>query len=316
MWGSGSGRAVSARRRARVAAVRCAWGDECGIDFDLDQRDDHDRRDNHDRRDDGDDDHLDRDDGWRAPRDEPLPTRSSRTTTAPTHPRATTTTTSTPRAPSTPLVPVARPAGASCGEVGAIELLVPGRQARLLVPRGRQQHGARTFPADGSLVTIGSLRLVTSCSPRPRSSVGVEIHALSLFGGAVTASAVSIDVGGATRSRRVAVDGLRVNGRAIATGARAIALGQWALLRVGGSLGERRRGPGAARAALALTSADALAIHPRASRAGLPTGATVLVAFVQSCGAPGASPVQARSKARPCPRGGTRDEARAAGLAC
>jgi hypothetical protein len=70
MWGSGSGRAVSARRRARVAAVRCAWGDECGIDFDLDQRDDHDRRDNHDRRDDGDDDHLDRDDGWRARRDE------------------------------------------------------------------------------------------------------------------------------------------------------------------------------------------------------------------------------------------------------
>jgi hypothetical protein len=64
--GSGSGRAVSARRRARVVAVRCAWGGEGGIDFDLDQRDDHDRRD-------GDDEHVDsdgNDDGCRARRDQ------------------------------------------------------------------------------------------------------------------------------------------------------------------------------------------------------------------------------------------------------
>jgi murein DD-endopeptidase MepM/ murein hydrolase activator NlpD len=188
-------------------------------------------------------------------------------------------------------VPAARPGGASCAEVGALELLVPGYPPLLLVPPGRQR-GALTYPADGALVRIGSLRLVTSCSLRPRSSVRVEIRALSLFGGAVTASMVSIEVRGALRSPRVAVGGLRVNGRAIATDARAIALGRWASLRVGRSLVGRRGGPGAARAASSLTSVGALAIHMRESRAGLPAGATVLVAFVQLRAA--AHPARAR----------------------
>jgi hypothetical protein len=91
---------------------------------------------------------------------------------------------------------------------------VPGRRPLLLVPRGPQQQGSLTYPADGSLVTIGSLRLVTSCSRRPQSVSGVEIRALSLFRGAVTAKTVSIVVRGAMHSRRVAVGGLRVNGRA------------------------------------------------------------------------------------------------------
>jgi hypothetical protein len=68
--GSGCGRAVSARRRARVVGVRSPWDGEGGIDFDLDERDDHDRGVDHDRRDDGDDEYLDRDDGWRGPRHE------------------------------------------------------------------------------------------------------------------------------------------------------------------------------------------------------------------------------------------------------
>jgi hypothetical protein len=193
---------------------------------------------------------------------------ASSTTTAPTRPRVTTTTTRR-RARAATLVPVAASGGARCGLVGAIELLVPGRPPLVLAPRRR---GSLTYPAGGSLVRIGSLRLVRSCSRRPRSLRSVEIGSLSLFGGAVTARQVAIEIRGAMRSRRVVVGGLRVGGRAVSTGARAIAIGRWGALRAGRS---------SVRSHGRLASAGALAIRLRRARAGLPAGATVLVAFVQ-----------------------------------
>jgi murein DD-endopeptidase MepM/ murein hydrolase activator NlpD len=156
----------------------------------------------------------------------------------------------------------------SCGEVGALELLVPGRPPVVLVPRGRLRHGSLTYPAGGSLVRIGSLRLVRGCSRRRRSRRAVEIASLSLFGGAVTARRVAIAVHSAMNSRRVVVAGLRLEGRAVSTPARV----RWASLMAGRSLvGVRGR----------LASAGALEIHLLTPRAGLPAGATVLVGFVQ-----------------------------------
>jgi murein DD-endopeptidase MepM/ murein hydrolase activator NlpD len=193
------------------------------------------------------------------------PPPTSSTTTAPIRHRVTTT--PTRRARPATLARVAGSGGAGCGDVAAIELLVPGRPPLLLVPRSRPRHHSLTYPAGGSLVRIGSLRLARSCSSR-----SVEIGSLSLFAGAVTARTVAIHVRGTLRSRRVVVRGLRVDGRAVSTGARAIAIGRWGALRLGRSLA-RSRGR--------LASAGALAIRLRRARAGLPAGATVLVAFVQ-----------------------------------
>jgi Peptidase family M23 len=191
----------------------------------------------------------------------PATTATSRATTTVTAPQ-------TPHAKPKPnprrssvLVPQAA-SSRQCVQAGAVEILSPRRRTIVLTERstrGRAHPRGLIYPADGSVVSIHSLQVVESCSGARRSG-SVDIHALSLFGGAVTAAEVSVNV--RRPSRRITLNGLRVGHRIVGTTGRRLPLGRWGLLTV------RPSAPSALSVRL---------LHPHA---GLPAGATVRVAFV------------------------------------
>lgn len=155
---------------------------------------------------------------------------------------------------------VARPGGpkAKCGEVGVVEIVMPGHRATVLAEprrRGRTPIDRFVYPADASVVAARALQMAGGCR-----RAGVDVRSLSLFGGVVTAVEVRLRVGAAGRSNGV-VKGLRVGGRVIPAGARRLALGGWGVLAV------TRRG------------ASPLVVRLVRAHAGLSAGTSIRVAF-------------------------------------
>jgi hypothetical protein len=110
------------------------------------------------------------------------------------------------------------------------------------------------FPARGSVISIGSVALSTR-----HCRQAVELRSLSLFGGAITASAVATGVG-RKGSVSTSVRGLRVDGRRVPHAAHRVRVGRWGFL----ALGRGRA---------------ALMVRLVKRHAGLPAGADVVVAF-------------------------------------
>jgi murein DD-endopeptidase MepM/ murein hydrolase activator NlpD len=109
------------------------------------------------------------------------------------------------------------------------------------------------FPPRGSVVTIGSAQL-----DRRKCGGAVVLRSLSLFRGAITAAAVAIRVAPSGRVG-AAIHALRVNGRPVASSARAARIGAWGLLIL-----RRHRA--------------ALQVRLLRRHAGLPAGSTLVVA--------------------------------------
>src|SRR5436190_586104 len=203
----------------------------------------------------------------------------------------TTTTASTSTAPVMPQVGVpVRPALArDCVTVGGVMLLVPGRQPLVLVAdpaRARGSSGPFVYPRTGALVSVAGVDLrANGC----RGSAQASVSSVSVFGGAVRASAASLTAG--TAPARAALRGLRVAGKpmVLPAGKRA-PIAAWGYA----TKGERRPlGSGRELAA-------ALDVHLLAAHAGLPRGAIVVVGFAVETRRP-ASPAPRRAAHRPRP---------------
>jgi Peptidase family M23 len=177
--------------------------------------------------------------------------------------------------PSPPVaVPVRRSLGRGCVTVGGVIILSPGRRPVVLNPLAdrvqmRASTGAFVFPSGGALVrTEGVAVRAGSCRGGTRASGRSSVASLSLFGGAVSATATSLTV--RAGQAQANVQGLRIGGKPVvlAAGARAPVAG-WGYA----TKGERRElGAGS-------ELHTALAVHLLTPNAGLPTGAIVAVGF-------------------------------------
>jgi murein DD-endopeptidase MepM/ murein hydrolase activator NlpD len=173
---------------------------------------------------------------------------TSTTTTASTAPAT------TPAAPaSSPLR--AAPLAGTCASAGAAAIVEPNK-VPFAVGEGPASLGAGAYPAGTPVLSFDSLD-ASGAACRP---AGVVIHALSLFGGAVTADTVQANGGRGT------VESLEVDGNPVALGpGESTAVGGWGLLVADDSVGATLSAP--------------LALHLLESRDGLPAGTIVLVAF-------------------------------------
>ena len=176
-------------------------------------------------------------------------TTADTTTTAP----ATTETVATTTAPSTTTVPAttALPAPTRHRSVRFAEPLAPlagclRGGAGLLVPHRRPRPLGTKYPANGSIVSASRVTVAGKVCVRR-----LRLRTLSLFGGSVTVSSLTMEKGAPG-----VLEGLRVDGKPVAPGGR-VRLGGWGVL----------------------DSAGTLSVHLLAPRAGLPAGATVLLPF-------------------------------------
>ena len=210
-------------------------------------------------------------------------TAETTTATVTTTPQPTTTappaTTTEPSAP--PLRPVARELDEGCLAVGMVALRLPGHALPLVLgPVARAPWGKRpaetafVYPAGGSVITVGASSVsAPRCSGA--STLGVaSVKAVSLFGGALTADAVTLLVGGGDSAPDVVVTGLRVDGTPMATPApgRRVALGSWGYLEV------LRNNEVNVHGARRLRTSG-LVVHLLERRASVPAGTEIQIAF-------------------------------------
>ena len=142
-----------------------------------------------------------------------------------------------------------------CASAGAAAIVVPG-QDTLAVGATPGSLGASAYPAGSPVVGFAGADVAgAACRPGP-----VSVRALSLFGGAVTADAVSASAG------RGSVTNLRIEGTAVTLGAGESApVEGWGLVIAGDQIGG--------------TLAAPLALHLLEPHGPLPAGAVVLVGF-------------------------------------
>jgi murein DD-endopeptidase MepM/ murein hydrolase activator NlpD len=156
--------------------------------------------------------------------------------------------------------------------LGAVILLPPSGAGSVVgaltdVHARAAQTGSLIYPNDGSVVTASSVALRESvCAAGHLTSGEAEARDVSLFGGAVTAARVTLELGGTASA---SVTGLAVDGGAVAAGGAQIPLQSWGYLVVGSR--EPVRTPGGVATA-------ALAIHILRAHAGLAAGTLILVA--------------------------------------
>lgn len=186
-------------------------------------------------------------------------TSQATTTTVP--PRTTTRRTVTTQV-ATASPTVRRSLGRDC-PVAAVALLLPGSAPLLVGPVATTtttQAGSTrlAYPADGSVVNARDVSLADPSCARATAQVGW----LSLFGGAVEASRISLVRG------RASVAGLSVGGRRPAAVGAHIPLAQWGYVVVAPPSPIHVAG----RAAI-----GALAVHLTQAHAGLPAGTIILV---------------------------------------
>jgi murein DD-endopeptidase MepM/ murein hydrolase activator NlpD len=153
---------------------------------------------------------------------------------------------------------------AGCPPVGAVGLLRPHR-ALLALTASRSLATAPAaeiaYPSDGSVFTAAGLDLGQSCTDSHPIAGTAEVRNVSLFGGVVTASSVTLSLTGGPAS----VSGLRVGGKPTQlTQGKPIRLGNWGFLLA----------PDPASA-----SRSAFQIQLSEPRAGLPAGSIVFVPY-------------------------------------
>jgi murein DD-endopeptidase MepM/ murein hydrolase activator NlpD len=211
-------------------------------------------------------------------------TASAPTTTAPATTTAPVTTTAPARKPSTNAPPVRLGAVAGVRQrslvvgcpVAAVVLLLPHRSPLVLGAyadsSARQVAIARlVYRAGGGIVTSSATTLRERvCTPQGPTAALATVSSVSLFGGAVTASHVTLTRRSliAATVTRLAVGGVPVSPR---TRAR-IAVAGIGYLTVGSDV----RDP----VSRDVVATSALALHLRSARAGLPPGTVVLVAAI------------------------------------
>jgi Peptidase family M23 len=177
-------------------------------------------------------------------------TTADTTTTAP----ATTEAAATTTAPTTTAAPVTTALAAPPARRRALQLAEPLAPpigclrggAGLLVPHRRPRPLGTRYPANGSVVTASRVTVAGKVCVRR-----LQLRALSLFGGSVTVSSLTVEKGASG-----VLTGLRVAGRPVSPGGR-VRLGDWGVLDTAGTLSVRLLAP----------------------HAGLPAGATLLLPF-------------------------------------
>lgn len=177
------------------------------------------------------------------------------TTTSTTTTTATTTTaptTTTPAPTFSRLAPTYLPAG--CVGAGDAAIAMPGR-AVLGLGTPAYSRGPSAYPAKSPIVRF----LSSAASGSSCTGAHVTLESVSLFGGAVTASAVSATHG------RGSVSGVKIYGSSVALGAgHAVGVGGWGQVTAGKTVG-RITAP--------------LVVQLLAAHRGLPAGTTIAFAF-------------------------------------
>jgi len=122
-------------------------------------------------------------------------------------------------------------------------------------PNGAPSAGAAfSYPSNGSVVSVGSTTAsaVTAVTQNASATAESVVTSLSLFGGEVTADAVSGRASAGTGSSGAGgnangsgVVNLRVGGQAVAPGISSVALGGWGELTIGSRAVDRSAPPGA-----------------------------------------------------------------------
>jgi murein DD-endopeptidase MepM/ murein hydrolase activator NlpD len=158
-----------------------------------------------------------------------------------------------------------------CASAGAAAIVEPGSEP-LVVGAAPASLGASAYPGSDAAVAFGGAAAAgRACKPG-----SVSIRSLSLFGGEVTADAVSAESG------RGSVSGLQVEGTPVTLGAgESTAVQGWGLLIADDSVGR--------------TLTAALALHLLEPRGSLPAGTVILVGY--HAAAPPAAPAKRKQTA-------------------
>jgi murein DD-endopeptidase MepM/ murein hydrolase activator NlpD len=153
-------------------------------------------------------------------------TTATATTTTPTTTAAATTTTATTTPAAETLEAVSTPAS-GCSPVGAAALLPPHSRPVVLTPQGQLSAAQIAYPSDGSILSAAGVTLGSSCTGSRSSGGTARLSGVSMFGGAVTASSVTVSLSGGEPS----VSGLAVNGTPVTLApGHTINLGTWGFL--------------------------------------------------------------------------------------
>jgi murein DD-endopeptidase MepM/ murein hydrolase activator NlpD len=166
--------------------------------------------------------------------------------------------------------------------MGALGLLKPHRPALALAPPTGSSAAQVEYPPGGAVAIETNVVIAEACTGTRPPAGSARVEGLSLFGGAVTAQSVTLNVTGES-----AIDGLRVDGRsATLEPGQTIRLGDWGYL-----LAPDTSSP----------SRGALELELSADHAGLPAGTIVLVPYAliplaQLAPIPIVPPAEARSQ--------------------
>jgi murein DD-endopeptidase MepM/ murein hydrolase activator NlpD len=224
-------------------------------------------------------------------------TTTTTATAAPTTQAVAPTTTAAPAtagttAPAAAATPVTTEPFSSGCPVGAVAVLLPHRTPLAVGPLAATPDTTAAlsllaYPANGSVVTASSVSVAQGgCS----GDATAQVAALSLFGGAVTASSVELRVG---PTPVAAVSGLAVAGRSTAATAGAhIPVQQWGYVVADASVPVAPPGR---------EIVGGLAVHLLRPHAGLPAG-TVVVVSAAGRAAPAQAAARERRATRPHPR--------------
>ena len=165
----------------------------------------------------------------------------------------------------TAVTPAAHGIAGNCLLVGGLALLEHGGAPRVLGPVAEppkvEDAGSSgiAYPADGSIATTAGINLQTNgCSAGRAANGYAGVHALSLFGGAITARTVELSVRNGKLLGSGAIGGLAVGGKGVAVQpGRRVPVEDWGYVVAGDE---------------SVSPAAALAVHLTAAHSGLPAG--------------------------------------------
>jgi Peptidase family M23 len=184
-------------------------------------------------------------------------------------------------------------AGSTASAYG-IKVIVPGQAggsstSASAPPDSVGSASGFAYPADGSIVTTGSLSVSASAfaGTNARSSASSQVSSFSLFGGEVTASGITARARGMTSGLNAAGDlagasvgSLTVNGAAAAVSPNGrVALGDWGYA-ITLEQAEARSASGSAQNYRAYVTG--LDIHLTAAHGALPAGSQILVGYAEA----------------------------------
>ena len=176
----------------------------------------------------------------------------------------------------------------------AIQVTVPGQGGSSAAsvsapPDAVGVGGSFAFPADGSVVSVGSVTSGAFAAPGPSAtaSASAEASSITLFGGEVTVANVTARVRASATKRDAtadfsgsAISGMVVSGQAVATGPGArVAIGDWAhavTLQQGTSSLDTAESKGER------AFASVLHVRTTAEHNGIPAGTEVMIGYAEA----------------------------------